>query len=521
MPLLERSAVDGAKSSSLSREIRPLGLLFLLSTVHLFILGFVGFNLGPRGDGVGYYASLRSMVLDGDLELGDEYAFYAGRGERVAQLMANRPRTETGKAPNIWPIGAAILWLPFFLVGHLLAVLLAWAGTGITVDGYSPPYTTLVAFGNASYGFLALALSYAMCRRFYTRPVALLATMTIWFATSLTEYMYAHTMLSHPASTFTIALFLFLWLRVRQDGGVAKDWLVLGLAAGLMAAARWQNLVFLLPLAYEGLSALLGRGGPVWVRSVKGVTVRFGAFFPAFLIGFFPQMGAWKVIYGHWVIDPWAVPPLMVPERWSWTSPKVLSVLVSSKHGLLTWTPVILLSLLGLAWVARRDRRLAVGFSIAFAVQLYIVASWHSWHAGSSFGNRFFIELTPVFILGLAGLLDALRRRVRLSAMAVFLGLAVVWNFFLMVQFSLGLIPREDFVQWPLLVKNQVSVVPFLLLSKLRALLSVPAVAVVLIVLLAVGAAVGIHGGWRHRLEVVRQAWGALQLEWRQSHENA
>lgn len=513
--------MDEAKSSSLARELRLLAFLFLLSTFHLFILGFTGYNLGPRGDGVGYFAYLRSMVVDRDLELGDEYAFYAARGERVAQLMANRPRTETGKAPNIWPIGAAILWLPFFLLGHVLAVLLSLAGTGVTVDGYSAPYTTLVAVGNASYGFLALALSYAMCRRYYTRPVALLATMTIWFATSLTEYMYAHTMLSHPASTFTVALFLFLWLRVREDGGLPGDWLVLGLVAGLMAAARWQNVVFLLAPAYEALSALRGRGGPAWVRSFRGVTLRVGAFVPAFFIGFLPQMVAWKAIYGHWVIDPWAVPPLLVPDRWSWTSPKVLSVLVSSKHGLLTWTPVIFLSLLGLAWLARRDRRLAAGFSIAFAVQLYIVASWHSWHAGSSFGNRFFIEFTPVFVLGLAGLLDVLRQRVRLGAMAVFLGLAVVWNFLLMVQFNLGLIPREDFVQWSLLVKNQVSVVPLLLLGKAWVLLSVPAVTVALLVLLGVGAAVGIHGGWHHRLAMVRQAWEALQLEWGQSRQKA
>lgn len=206
VPLVERRAEDERKARGIGREIRPLALLFLLTTLHLFILGFAGFNLGPRGDGVGYYAYLRSMALDGDLELGDEYAVFAGRGERVAQLMANRPRTETGRAPNIWPIGAPILWLPFFLVGHLLALLLAWAGTGVAVDGYSSPYITLLSFGNASYGFLALALSYAVCRRFYNRPVALLATLAIWFATSLTEYMYVHTTLSHPASTFTIAL---------------------------------------------------------------------------------------------------------------------------------------------------------------------------------------------------------------------------------------------------------------------------------------------------------------------------
>ena len=67
-------------------------------------------------DGTFYYAHVRSAVLDGDLRLGNDLAlayeahpnphFEAQRFETVL--------TPTGRVGNLFAIGTAFLWLPWF-----------------------------------------------------------------------------------------------------------------------------------------------------------------------------------------------------------------------------------------------------------------------------------------------------------------------------------------------------------------------------------------------------------------------
>lgn len=77
--------------------------------------------------------------------------------------------------------------------------------------------------------------------------------------------------------------------------------------------------------------------------------------------------------------------------RWFWTHPKVAGVLFSS-HGLFSWTPILMLAVAGLVLTWKQDRVLTISFVTVFL----------NWFGISSFGNRFFVSLTPLFVLGLA-----------------------------------------------------------------------------------------------------------------------
>jgi len=72
-----------------------------------------------------------------------------------------------------------------------------------------------------------------------------------------------------------------------------------------------------------------------------------------------------------------------------WNSPVFLKVLLSANHGLLSWTPVLIFSLLGLVLLARRLPRLGVPFFAAtFAFYLFI-SIYPDWAGISSFGTDF------------------------------------------------------------------------------------------------------------------------------------
>jgi len=77
---------------------------------------------------------------------------------------------------------------------------------------------------------------------------------------------------------------------------------------------------------------------------------------------------------------------------------------------MLSWTPILIPAMLGLIVLYRRDRLFGGGLLLALLAYYYFIASYPDWDGISSFGNRFFVSLTPVFVIGLAAALDWLAR---------------------------------------------------------------------------------------------------------------
>jgi hypothetical protein len=104
------------------------------------------------------------------------------------------------------------------------------------------------------------------------------------------------------------------------------------------------------------------------------------------------------------------------------------------------------------------------------------IACYPDWAGISSYGNRFFVSLTALFILGLAVFLDRLAQffrspRMALAAASSFLALFLLWNVGLMLQWGLHLIPARGPISFSEMIHNQFFVVPRQLTSRLEAYL--------------------------------------------------
>jgi hypothetical protein len=121
-------------------------------------------------------------------------------------------------------------------------------------------------------------------------------------------------------------------------------------------------------------------------------------------------------------------------------------MLFSSRHGLLSWTPVFWAGYLGFVPLLRRRPALAGAFLVPLAVMTYVNACVGDWWGGSSFSNRRFDSLLPLFAFGFAATIEALssalRRRPDLG-LAVLLTPAIVWAFGLEAQVREGRV-RDD-----------------------------------------------------------------------------
>jgi hypothetical protein len=160
-----------------------------------------------RGDGVGYYAYIASLVIDHDLYFEDEYRhadpwhyrnYFDSQGRLKPHLY-----TPTGFVENHFSVGPSLLWAPFFLTAHTFTALynaLPFPHAPIPRDGFSLPYRYLCALGTALYGFLGLLLAFSVARQLFDDRVAFWATLGLWFASGLPVYMYFLPFMSHAHS---------------------------------------------------------------------------------------------------------------------------------------------------------------------------------------------------------------------------------------------------------------------------------------------------------------------------------
>lgn len=421
-----------------------------------------------HGDGVFYFGYARSLVFDGDLDVRDEAETIdtpTGNQRTWARLMPDSP---TGHLPAIWPVGASLLRLPFYLAAHALVLTLRGMGWNVAADGYSLPYVYGFGVGSAFYALLGFLLTYRIAVRYVAPRTALLALALAWLGTSAVAYTHLHPSLSHACDLFAVSVFLSLVFTTRSSPRTAA-WLVWGLAGGLLITVRPQNLVFMILPAMDLWMIEWSRPGGNVGRRLLRTLARGTLFALGLLIGFIPQMLAWRVIFGRWLIHAYAVDPA---NSFDFRCLAFLRVLFSPLHGLFTWTPVVLLAVLGLGWLARKDRGLAIRLSLAFLLQVYVVGSWSQWWAGASFGNRFFVGSTPIFTLGLGALIEEAGHYLRRPLLWGLAGGLILWNLLFMAQYGLGLLPYEEPVSLAAVARNQwivLGVIPPLLVRSLGA----------------------------------------------------
>jgi hypothetical protein len=413
MILLAAIAACAVRLVRARREPSPYeGLL-----VALLPLALAALYLQPQrvaSDGIFYFAPLHSVVVDFDLDFENEYRIL-GAGPGYLQ------RTGTGRLPNHHSIGPALFWLPSFVAAHALGKLGLYRPTGF---GY--PYFTAIATTTVFAGFLGVVFVFRLVRAYFDEGLAFVSALLVWLATFHVWYMVVEPSMSHAFAVATVAGFLLLTHRGIQG---TRSFLVAGAVAGLVALVRWQNVVFL-PAALVVSWTVFGKP--------RARDLLAGGL--AFLVVFLPQILYWKALYGSAFLIPQGGGYL------DWTRPRLEEVLFSSRHGLLSWTPVLWLALAGLPRFIRKAPALGLSLVAAALLTLYVNASVSDWWAGASFGSRRFDGALPLFALGLAGalawLVPFVARR-PLAAAALLLLPFVGWNFLLMGAYFEGGIPPD------------------------------------------------------------------------------
>jgi hypothetical protein len=394
-------------------------------------------------DEVQYFAYVRSVYFDRDLDFRNEYEYFSAQRLAIGDTAirdallredALNPHPATGLLRNVAPVGSAILWAPGFLLADGYVLIVNLFGAQIPRDGFAQPYILGVCLMTLLYLFLGLQLTYRLARRYADDFAATVATLTVFLATPLVFYSYIAMAWSHANGFFLFALFLTIWMRhwrrpAERGLGI---WLLLGLIGGLMVITREQLGLLLIIPALEALAhygTLLRTGA--WPSAAR-MLGRHLAFLAALGLTITPQLFAYQILNGR------PLPSSTVGSKLIWISPNFFNTLFDPGRGALLWAPVLALGLLGLIWLGRKDAWLALLLFAGFLAQTYINGAFGTtWHLRGAFGFRRLIECTPIFVLGLAALIAWLRPRISLWPILAGAALLIYWNFGLIAQWTI------------------------------------------------------------------------------------
>ncbi len=403
------------------------------ATLIIAILGMLGLMLLPflakdygliiYSDGIGYYAYLPATFIERDLTFETMKRLY------FEGAFPFQPYPSTGIYLNKYPIGVAVMLLPFFLAAHAISALV-----GAPLTGWAPIYQVAAGLGGLSYMVLGVALLGELLARHFSERVVVATLVCIVFGTNLYHYGTFDPTMSHAYSFFLITALLLATPWWYERPTIARSAL-LGLVAGLIVLTRNLNVLFLVTIPLYGL------------RSRADVTARLRFFqsnvLPLATMGsvaallLLPQLAYWRFATGSWLVYSYQ------GESFNFAQPRLLEVLFSVQKGLFFWSPLLLLAVAGFWGLRRFAPAYLASVLVALPLHAYLVASWHSWQFGWSYGHRAFTDAMAFFALGLAAFLAALRGR-RARAVGIWCAMLVALSIFQMFQYWQKIVPPQD-----------------------------------------------------------------------------
>ena len=154
-----------------TRSFVAIGLLFALA----YVTAHVWFPKPPGrvidGDALSYYAWLRSVIFDGDIDFSNDYRLLS---DELAEDSWHLTPLATGLVSNPAPPGAAMLWAPLFLAVGAVVALLNLIGAQIPFDGLALPFKLSAGVAGIAYATAGVWLCYDLARRIYSAAARVL-----------------------------------------------------------------------------------------------------------------------------------------------------------------------------------------------------------------------------------------------------------------------------------------------------------------------------------------------------------
>ena len=346
-------------------------------------------------DVMGYYLYLPAAFIYKDLEQLEFKDDILNKYHPTGTFYQAYPNEKTGKQVMKYPIGLAMLYTPFFLVGHAYALM-----SDYPPDGFSLPYQAAISWGSILFAFIGLWFCQKALRKYFDSFISGVVVLLIAIATNYLNYTAIDGAMAHNWGFTLYAMLIYGTIKWYEKPSYQKSILV-GACIAFATLARPTNILsVLIPIFwgiqnYAAFQDRLGLFKTYWKQLLTtAITV--------LLIGSI-QLIYWKYITDDWIFYTYN------EQGFSWFKPHIKNVLISFKKGWLIYTPIMILALIGFRTLFKKYKTLfpfCLGF---FLLNFYIVAAWDVWGYGGAFGQRALIESYTILAFPMAALLAAIQ----------------------------------------------------------------------------------------------------------------
>ena len=282
--------------------------------------------------------------------------------------------------------GVSLLVSPFFFTAHAISLI-----TGMDeMGGFSWIYHKVFDVASVFYLVLGLFFLKRFLKNYFPEYLQYILILVTFLGTNLFYYSIEVTLMSHVYSFFAISVFLYAMKEFLKDKSRYRYFLLMAFAFGLMFIIRPTN-------------CLIGVIFPFWDSlNRKEILDRLKLIFhPKYILAllaimfvmFIPQMVFWKIMRGTFLYLKYG------EGFYFWNHPKLTEVWFSTLNGLVPWSPVTLLFIIGMFYMIFRRKQNGILILSFFLLISYMAAAYKFWYYGCAYGHRAFIEFLPVFCI--------------------------------------------------------------------------------------------------------------------------
>ncbi len=391
-------------------------------------------------DAISYYAYLPATFIYNDLSLSftdgydgpHKFVFWPENGPDGKYLIKTT-------------MGLSVMWMPFFIAGHITALI-----TGADAGGYSEPYKFFLLVSALFYLLTGLIYLRRILLTHYSDTVASLVLAGFAIGTNLYWYALFQGTMSHVYSFALISV--FVWYSMQWHGersteqGAGSAWprawngVRLGLLLGLISLIRPTNLIIIIFFLFYGVVSAKDLRNRI--RELAADYRYIILILLMVILVWVPQMIYWKEMTGHWLYFSYGS-----DERFFFGDPAIIKGLFSYRKGLFIYTPLLLFAFAGIIslWLKRSPHALPV--TVFVPLNIYIILSWWCWWYGGGFGQRAFIDSYALMAVSAAALLSGAfssgRRWLRNGIITMYL-LLMSLGIFYNIQYYNGAIHWES-----------------------------------------------------------------------------
>lgn len=379
-------------------------------------------------DTAGYYLYLPQLFIEGDVTLEHpEVPQKIFKEKNLSGTFYQAYYNDKQLWVYKYSIGMAILFLPFFLIGHLIALVGGWPA-----DGYSAPYHHAIFLGGLIYTLLGFGILRRMLLRWFPDLAVAVAMVITVLGTNLAVMMKVSPAMPHCYLLGVYAIILWLTARWHEKPRTITA-VALACTCSITILSRPSEIVCLLiPLLWgvSSIATLKEKWKLIWKTKWQWILAGCVAAIPVAL-----QILLWKATADEWIYYSYHY-----PEEMRLVSPFFSEFLFSYRKGWLLYTPIMLFGIAGFFFL-RKQKTVFAALLVFFVINLWFVSSWTVWWYAESFGSRAILQSYAVMLFPLTALLAwAYAKRIRGILVSIPLVLLFAFNLFQTWQFEHGVI---------------------------------------------------------------------------------